>query len=620
MRTWPVRLLVLLLVGCGIFTLGTFIRIRLETRPRLGPFQMNAMLLDLLGDRVSEYMAEGRADKLDALLNTLRKRGVHMVVHDAGLRPLADNGPVAPVPFDAPPRPGAARGNGDRNGTPSGAADSSASVPDGGDRPGAPAGERAVAPGAPGDSPSSPYGGPPPHMSWPERIRAALEGRVPPMPPPLSGSPMQSGSAPPPPPPSAVQDPETEAAVQAEAREQAEDARDTGATLLDIPPPFTFRPVILMADPIDLPGGGHGVLTLRKDMPTPPDMRLPPFVLPLAMAMVLAGGVLHLLLRQTSRPIDEVGSVLQRFARGDLQARVNGDVASHGTELARLAHDFNTMAERTEELLQTQRRLLHDVSHEMRSPLSRVALALEMASRTVSPESQRFLERIRHDAERLSALSAHLLATGHLDQQKEDAPPVWFDLPALLVQLVEETDFQARAERKRVELRVDGACAPFHGMREMLYGALDNVVQNALKFSPPDTRVTVSLSCEAAGTCGAPPHSPAPEPEQTGRDGGNDRRNGNNGVTGANGGPVRSACPHPARYAVIAVQDQGPGVPEADLPLLFVPFFRAGNAPRGTGTGLGLSIAQRAVELHGGAISAENLPQGGLKVTFRLPA
>nr|GBO97946.1 osmosensitive K+ channel histidine kinase KdpD [Nitratidesulfovibrio sp. HK-II] len=611
----------LLLVGCGIFTLGTFIRIRLETRPRLGPFQMNVMLLDLLGERVSEYMAEGRADKLNALLDTLRKRGVHVVVHDAGLQPLADNGPVSPVPFfDAPPRPGVAWDNDDRNGTPADVADSSASVPDGGDRPGAPAGERAVAPGAPGDSPSSPYGGPPPHMSWPERIRAALEGRVPPMPPPLSGSPMPSGSAPPPPPPSATQDPETEAAVQAEAREQAEDARATGATLLDIPPPFTFRPVILMADPIDLPGGGHGVLTLRKDMPAPPDMRLPPFVLPLAMAMVLAGGVLHLLLRQTSRPIDEVGSVLQRFARGDLQARVNGDVASHGTELARLANDFNTMAERTEELLQTQRRLLHDVSHEMRSPLSRVALALEMASRTVSPESQRFLERIRHDAERLSALSAHLLATGHLDQQKEDAPPAWFDLPALLVQLVEETDFQARAERKRVELRVDGACAPFHGMREMLYGALDNVVQNALKFSPPDTRVTVSLSCEAAGTCGAPPQAHVPEPEQAGRNGRNDRSNGSNGVAGTNGGPVRSACPHPARYAVIAVQDQGPGVPEADLPLLFVPFFRAGNAPRGTGTGLGLSIAQRAVELHGGAISAENLPQGGLKVAFRLPA
>lgn len=608
MRTWPVRLLVLLLVGCGIFTLGTFVRFRLEERPKRGPFEMNAVLLDLLGDRVSEYMAEGRADKLDALLDTLRKRGVHVVLHDAALRPLADNGPVSPVPFDAPPRPGATWANGDSNGTPSGVADSPGSAPDGGYRS-----------GASGDSPSSPHGGPPPQMSWPERIRAAMEGRVPPMPPPLSGASRPSGAAPPAP-PAAVQDPETEAAIQAEAREQAEDARSTGAPQLNFPSPFTFRLVILMADPIDLPGGGHGVLTLRKDMPAPPDMRLPPFVLPLAMAMVLAGGVLHLLLRQTSRPIDEVGSALQRFARGDLQARVNGDVASHGTELARLAHDFNTMAERTEELLQTQRRLLHDVSHEMRSPLSRVALALEMASRTVSPESQRFLERIRHDAERLSALSAHLLATGHLDQQKEDTPPVWFDLPALLIQLVEETDFQARAERKRVELRVDGACAPFHGMREMLYGALDNVVQNALKFSPPDTRVTVSLSCEAAGTCGAPPHVRTPEPEQVGRGGWDDRWNGSNGGGGANGGPVRSACPDPARYAVIAVQDQGSGVPEADLPLLFVPFFRAGNAPRGTGTGLGLSIAQRAVELHGGAISAENLPQGGLKVTFRLPA
>lgn len=607
MRTWPVRLLVLLLVGCGIFTLVTFVRIRLEERPKRGPFEMVAVLLDLLGDRISEYIAEGRTDKLASLLDTLRKRGVHVVVHDAGLHPLADNGPVLPMPFGPPPRPGGKTGRNaepgkEHSGVNAGDATSSASVP----TPGVPDAGGVSAIAAP---PADPPMGPPPQMPWSERILAVLEGRIPSGPPPTG------------PPPAARQSPEAEAAIQSEAREQAEEAHDTDSTQLDFPPPFTFRPVILMADPIDLPGGGHGVLTLRKDMPTPPDMRLPPFVLPLAMAMVLAGGVLHLLLRQTSRPIDEVGSALQRFARGDLQARVNGDVASHGAELARLAHDFNTMAERTEELLQTQRRLLHDVSHEMRSPLSRVALALEMASRTVSPESQRFLERIRHDAERLSALSAHLLTTGHLNHQKEDAPPVWFDLSALLAQLVEETDFQARAERKRVELRVEGACAPFHGMREMLYGALDNVVQNALKFSPPDTRVTVSLACEAAGTCGAPPlHARSPEPEQTGRGGRDDLRNGHNDGAGANGGPVRSACPHPARYAVISVQDQGPGVPEADLPLLFVPFFRAGNAPRGTGTGLGLSIAQRAVELHGGAISAENLPLGGLKVTFRLPA
>lgn len=531
MRTWPVRLLVLLLVGCGIFTLGTFVRIRLEDRPKRGPFEMNAVLLDLLGERISEYMAEGRTEKLNALLDTLRRRGMHVVVHDAGLQPLADNGPVLPV-LPVPPVPPA------------------------------------------------PFG-PPPPPSWPQRVLAALEGRTPP-----------PGSLAGPPPAPARQSPETEAAVQAEARQQAEEARDTGSTQVDFPPPFTFRPVILMADPIDLPGGEHGVLTLRKDMPTPPDMRLPPFVLPLALAMVLAGGVLHLLLRQTSRPIGEVGSALQRFARGDLHVRVNGNVASHGTELAHLASDFNTMAERTEELLQTQRRLLHEVSHEMRSPLSRVALALEMASRTVSPESQRFLERIRRDAERLSALSSHLLATGHLDHQKEDDPPAWFDLEAMLTQLADETDFQARADRKRVVLHVDGPCAPFHGMREMLYGALDNVVQNALKFSPPGSRVDVSLSTGAAMV----------GPERPGC------------------ATVRSACPHPERHAVISVQDQGPGVPEADLPMLFVPFFRAGNAPRGSGTGLGLAIAQRAVELHGGSIAAENLPEGGLKVTIRLPA
>ncbi|MDR3044835.1 MAG: HAMP domain-containing histidine kinase [Desulfovibrio sp.] len=583
MRTWPVRLLVLLLVGCGIFTLGTFVRFRLEDRPKRGPFEMNAVLLDLLGDRVAEYLAEGRTDKLAALLDTLRKRGVRVVVHDAGLQPLADNGPVVPVPFGPPPFPEDMPGKNSEPGKdPSGFHAGNANTPDAWATPDAPdAGGISAVSATPADHPV----GPPPQRPWAQRILAALEGRIPSGPPPTGPRPAPVS-----------QSPETEAAIQVEARELAEDARDTGITQLDFPPPFTFRPVVLMADPIDLPGGGHGVLTLRKDMPTPPDMHLPPFVLPLAVAMVLAGGVLHLLLRQTSRPIGEVGSALQRFARGDLQARVTGDVATHGTELARLARDFNTMAERTEELLQTQRRLLHDVSHEMRSPLSRVALALEMASRTVSPESQRFLERIRRDAERLSTLSAHLLATGHLDHQKEDEPPAWFDLEAMLTQLADETDFQARADRKRVELRVDDPCLAFHGMREMLYGALDNVVQNALKFSPPGTQVTVALSCTAGRA------EPPGGPDDACREAGVDNGSG------------------PERWVVISIRDQGPGVPDADLPMLFVPFFRAGNASRGTGTGLGLAIAQRAVELHGGTITAENLPKGGLLVTIRLPA
>lgn len=596
MRTWPVRLLVLLLVGCGIFTLGTFVRFRLEDRPKRGPFEMNAVLLDLLGDRVAEYLAEGRTDKLDALLDTLRKRGVRVVVHDAGLQPLADNGPVLPMPFGPPFRPDgqgdpAERGTADKKNGPDARGDAAAGS---GHTPGA-EGET-----GPAGGPSGHPQGPPLQPYWPQRIlgalRGAMDGRMPP-PPSLEERP----------PAPAPLSPETEAAIQVEARELTEDARDTGTTQLDFPPPFTFRPVVLMADPIDLPGGGHGVLTLRKDMPTPPDMRLPPFVLPLAVAMVLAGGVLHLLLRQTSRPIGEVGSALQRFARGDLQARVNDDVATHGTELARLARDFNTMAERTEELLQTQRRLLHDVSHEMRSPLSRVALALEMASRTVSPESQRFLERIRCDAERLSTLSAHLLATGDLDQQKEDAPPAWFDLEAMLSQLTDETDFQARAARKRVELRVDTPCTAFHGMREMLYGAVDNVVQNALKFSPPGTQVTVALSCEENRT---ERHA---EPRET-------CRCACPGTCATNRKTAPDNASEPERRVVISIRDQGPGVPEADLPMLFVPFFRAGNAPRGTGTGLGLAIAQRAVELHGGSIAAENLPNGGLQVIIRLPA
>ncbi|MDQ3815636.1 MAG: ATP-binding protein, partial [Armatimonadota bacterium] len=261
-------------------------------------------------------------------------------------------------------------------------------------------------------------------------------------------------------------------------------------------------------------------------------------------------------------------------------------------------HAFDRMAERIESLLReqerlvgAQRHLLRDVSHELRSPLARLGVALELARdrveamaptessnglnvETLSSDSTRLNEvhdRIEREVGRLSEMIDRLLMLARLESgvQAPEATPV--DLTALVHLVATDADFEARPRRRVVSVTACADCTT-RGARDLLRSAIENVVRNALRHTPEDTAVEVSLRREED-------------------------------------------------WAVIAVRDRGPGVPAAELGEIFRPFYRAGGGRDrdSGGAGLGLAITERAVQLHGGSVRARNAPDGGLIVEIRLP-
>lgn len=294
-----------------------------------------------------------------------------------------------------------------------------------------------------------------------------------------------------------------------------------------------------------------------------------------AVVLFISGMVCYALARYLLAPVGTLSMVTRRLADGDLEARVGSRLQGRGVELAALGHDFDAMAERIGGLLRAQRQLLSDISHELRSPLARLYVALGLARRTVPEGEQGALDRIERETERLNNLIGELLALTRLeggDLARERKP---LDLDRLVQAVAADADFEARARGRAV--RVVGAepCR-LSGYEELLHRALDNVLRNAVRHTADGTEVEVQLA----------------------------RVDGN-------GSPA----------AVVQVRDHGSGVAPEALPELFRPFYRTDEArERGTGgTGLGLAISERAVRLHGGEIRALNAPEGGLVVEIRLP-
>jgi two-component system OmpR family sensor kinase len=274
-----------------------------------------------------------------------------------------------------------------------------------------------------------------------------------------------------------------------------------------------------------------------------------------------------------SRPIRALRSAFEAAAAGDLAPRF-GPGAKGGDELVDLGRDFDRMSARLRALMDGQRRLLHDVSHELRSPLARMQAALGLAHQ--QPDKIGItLERIERESNRMDQLIGELLTLSRL----EASPDVLRREPVDLVELVDglvadarfEADQAAGGEALRVEFEADERVG-VEGDPDLLWSALENVVRNAAKHGAPGGIVTVSVRAV-------------------------------NGV----------AC--------VTVCDRGPGIVPADLPAIFQPFFRAGASRTGIdGHGLGLAIAQRVVQAHGGEIVAANRDGGGLQVTITLPS
>jgi two-component system sensor histidine kinase CpxA len=293
-----------------------------------------------------------------------------------------------------------------------------------------------------------------------------------------------------------------------------------------------------------------------------------------ALAILISGLICYGLTSYLTRPILRLRTAAGQIAAGDLSARADQKMALRRDEIGDLVRDFNHMAERIEGLVTSQRQLISDISHELRSPLARLNVALGLARQRAAAEAGSALDRIEREAERLNELIGQLLTLARLDSGTPPMQTEAIRLTPLLEEIAADADFEAAVKNCAVKLDGVQDCT-VRGSREMLRSAIENVVRNAVRYTPEGSEVDISLDCEV----------------------GMDN----------------------TRWAVVRVRDFGPGVPESELPKLFRPFYRVANArERETGgAGLGLAITQRTLKLHGGSVQARNADRG-LVVEMRL--
>jgi signal transduction histidine kinase len=297
----------------------------------------------------------------------------------------------------------------------------------------------------------------------------------------------------------------------------------------------------------------------------------------LAIALGVSAAVCFFLARYLASPVDRLRLATRQMAGGDLTVRVLPALKGRQDDLGLLAADLDTMAERLQLQLEAKQQLLRDVSHELRSPLARLQLALSLARRE-GGGVERHLARIECEAQRLEALIARTLKLVRLERPVHTLEQESVDVGELLRTIAADVAIEADAQGCLVQVQAEGAL-PVSGDTELLRSAFENVIRNAVRYSPADAMVGIT-GCRIAG-----------EGQQ-------------------------------GDWVEVVIRDHGPGVPQKELGLIFEPFYRV-DAARGHGSageGLGLAIAARAVALHGGTIQARNLEDGGLALTITLPA
>jgi len=298
------------------------------------------------------------------------------------------------------------------------------------------------------------------------------------------------------------------------------------------------------------------------------DVRLLLFIF----ALLVSGIVSYALATAIARPVRKLRDATVALADGNLQSRVADSIGKRRDEFGLLAHDFDTMAAKLQRAAEQQLELSRNISHELRSPLARMRVAVELA-RTKAGELPEF-QRLDVEAERLDALIGQILSYTKLDSDPNRGPAI-VDLADVVSEVAENVNFECKADGANgvtvVAELVSGI--RINGYHEVLRSAVENIARNAVRHSPPDSAVRITLARINAG-------------------------------------------------ASIEVTDDGPGVSPDDLPRLFDPFFRtqrSAEADSNGGTGLGLAIARRAVELHNGQIVARNRESGGLSILITLP-
>ncbi|WP_129124563.1 ATP-binding protein [Geomonas oryzae] len=325
------------------------------------------------------------------------------------------------------------------------------------------------------------------------------------------------------------------------------------------------------------PSGKQYLAAAEATRPIPPPphelnpLRPPPlFWLQMAITFVVSGLVCYFLSWCIAAPLRRLRAATRRLADGDLSSRVTVIPRQAGYEINDLGRDFNLMATRMEKLVLAHKQLVRDASHELRSPLARLNVALGIARKESPPSAAKALDRIEFESDRLNLLITELLTLSKLDEGSElDRSDL--DLAELVEEVARDAEFEACASDRHVQWNATRGIT-VHGNRDFLSRALENVVRNAVKYTAEGTAVEIVLERDEAS-------------------------------------------------ARLRVRDNGPGVPEEQLADIFRPFYRVAEARdrKSGGTGIGLAIAEKTVTLHGGSIAARNLPQGGLEVEIRLP-
>ncbi|RCW67509.1 ATP-binding protein [Pseudorhodoferax soli] len=333
-----------------------------------------------------------------------------------------------------------------------------------------------------------------------------------------------------------------------------------------VPDSWWNVPAIESAD-----GGVHFALFLPFDASAYEVLGVPHVLVLLFLCAVCVSGLAcWVVARHIIRPVLGVQQGLRSLARGELGARMGPALAARTDELGALAADFDATAQRLQELVSAQEMLLRDVSHELRTPLTRLRLALELARRG-GQNMPAQLDRIERECGRLDTLTGQVLRLSRLREPRAlAAAPL--DLAALVGETVADLAYEAEAAGKAVAWQAPHAPVRVHGAAAELASMLENVLRNALRFTPRGGRVDVALAL------------------------------------------------HPGRVG-LSVRDRGPGIAPEHLDQVFAPFFQSDPARSSghQGAGLGLAIAQRVAQRHAGEIRLANRAGGGLRVEITLP-
>ncbi|HEX3100624.1 MAG TPA: histidine kinase dimerization/phospho-acceptor domain-containing protein, partial [Pyrinomonadaceae bacterium] len=257
---------------------------------------------------------------------------------------------------------------------------------------------------------------------------------------------------------------------------------------------FSSEDRALGAAPVIFPDGHRFVLIMQWERQSPPALFWGSALgyWRLAGLLLTAFLLCYLLAMYLTLPIRKIREATHKLADGDLQTRVAQKVGRRRDELADLAGDFDEMAERIESLITSQQRLNSDISHELRSPLARLNVALEIAKQKSSPETEPFLNRIEIESHRLNEMISRLLILAKLESGSELVEPVRVDLAELVRDVAEDADFEAQAKGRSVKVSSDDPCTVM-GSENLLRSAIENVLRNAVRYTAEGTAVDVSL-------------------------------------------------------------------------------------------------------------------------------